>query len=68
VNLGASYNYNVYSDFDHVTNNYHDGGSLYSNFNLTYTPTRLMTEVRCIPISISRIHPPASGISPGACC
>jgi len=41
MNLGASYNYNVYSDFDHHTNNYHDGGSLYSNFNLTYTPTRL---------------------------
>jgi hypothetical protein len=41
VNLGASYNYNVYSDYDHVTRNYHDGGSLYSNFNLTYTPTRL---------------------------
>ncbi|MDO6435597.1 outer membrane beta-barrel protein [Flavitalea sp. BT771] len=41
VNLGASFNYNVYSDFDHVTRNYHDGGSLYSNFNLTYTPTRL---------------------------
>ncbi len=41
VNLGASYNYNIYSDYDHVTNNYHDGGSLYSNFNLTWTPTRL---------------------------
>jgi len=41
VNVGASYNYNVYSDYDHVTRNYHDGGSLYSNFNVTYTPTRL---------------------------
>ncbi|HVU57961.1 MAG TPA: outer membrane beta-barrel protein [Puia sp.] len=41
VNLGASYTYNQYSQYDHVTNNYHDGGSLYSNFNLTYTPTRL---------------------------
>jgi hypothetical protein len=41
VNLGASYNYNIYSDYDHDTNNYHDGGSLYSNFNLTWTPTRL---------------------------
>jgi hypothetical protein len=41
VNLGASYSYNQYSPYDHVTNNYHDGGSLYSNFNLTYTPTRL---------------------------
>jgi len=41
LNLGASYTYNQYSQYDHVTNNYHDGGSLYSNFNLTYTPTRL---------------------------
>jgi len=41
LNLGASYTYNQYSQHDHVTNNYHDGGSLYSNFNLTYTPTRL---------------------------
>src|SRR5581483_3135973 len=41
VNLGASYTYNQYSQYDRVTNNYHDGGSLYSNFNLTYTPTRL---------------------------
>ncbi|MBN8854871.1 MAG: outer membrane beta-barrel protein [Sphingobacteriales bacterium] len=41
VNLGASYTYNQYSQYDRVTNNYRDGGSLYSNFNLTYTPTRL---------------------------
>lgn len=41
VNLGASYSYNQYSNYDHVVRNYHDGGSLYSNFNLTYTPTRL---------------------------
>ena len=41
VNLGASYNYNIYGDYDHITNNYHDGGSLYSNLNLTWTPTRL---------------------------
>jgi hypothetical protein len=41
VNLGASYTFNQYSQYDHITNNYHDGGSLYSNFNLTYTPTRL---------------------------
>ena len=41
LNLGASYTYNQYSRYDHVTNNYRDGGSLYSNFNLTYTPTRL---------------------------
>ena len=41
VNAGASYTFNQYSQFDHVTNNYHDGGSIYSNFNCTYTPTRL---------------------------
>jgi len=41
VNVGASYTYNQYSQYDHITNNYRDGGSLYSNFNLTYTPTRL---------------------------
>jgi hypothetical protein len=41
VNLGASYSYNQYSDYDHQVRNYHDGGSLYSNFNLTYTPTRM---------------------------
>jgi len=41
LNLGASYTYNAYSEFDKVTNNYHDGGSLYTNFNLNYTPDRL---------------------------
>jgi len=40
LNFGASYTYNRYSTFDHAINNYHDGGSLYSNFNLTYNPTR----------------------------
>jgi len=41
LNAGASYTFSQYSTFDHQTNNYHDGGSLYSNFNCTYTPTRL---------------------------
>ncbi|MHA4812507.1 TonB-dependent receptor domain-containing protein [Flavitalea flava] len=41
INMGASYSYNQYSLFDRVTNNYHDGGSLYSNFNLNYSPGRL---------------------------
>ena len=38
INLGGSYTYNQYSAFDKETNNYHDGGSLYSNLNLSYTP------------------------------
>ena len=40
LNLGASYTYNQYSAFDRLTNDYHDGGSLYTNFNLNYTPTK----------------------------
>ena len=41
VNAGASYTYNVYGSYDHEVNNYHDGGSLYSNLNCTFTPTKL---------------------------
>jgi len=37
ANVGISYNYNQYSEYDKITNNYHDGGSLYSNLNLSYT-------------------------------
>jgi len=41
LNLGASYVYNVYSTFDRTTNNYRNGGSLFTNFNVNYTPTRV---------------------------
>lgn len=38
LNIGASYSYNQYSAFDRTTNHYHDGGSVYTNFNMNYTP------------------------------
>jgi len=43
INASAGYSYNVYGENEKLLYNYRNGGTFYSSFNYSFTPTNLLT-------------------------